>query len=70
MNGTNSRDEWRKSPIKHQISPNDVDEKKSMVCPFFLAVKGGLYLVLFKSFFALLLLIETVNFLMDHQSKR
>ena len=70
MNGTNSRDEWRKSPIKHQISPNDVDEKKSMVCPFFLAVKEGLYLVLFKSFFALLLLIETVNFLMDHQSKR
>lgn len=37
VNGTNSRDEWRKSPIKHQISPNDVDEKKKKYgAPFFL----------------------------------
>ena len=42
MNGTNSRDEWRKSPIKYQISPvNDVDEKKYAV-PFIL-VKGVLF---------------------------
>ena len=48
VNGTNSRDEWRKSPIKHQISPNDVDEKKKEVwCALFSScflaavVKGG-----------------------------
>lgn len=65
VNGTNSRDEWRKSPIKHQISPNDVDEKKKKKygAPFFLFASlllsskeaaGEYIVVLFKSFLALL----------------